>query len=311
MGAAEGTRDSPTGIRYRLRLLFKSHVRNVGGAEPNYACLWCVQAGRTVREGDATVFLTADDLMRHLASHPQPLPAVTGMTVRYGAVAAAAETETETETETHDYDLHLPHPASPVPMPDGVARLATAVATRDHYRRQGRGKLDRPPKYDGEMLEFLEGARIVGVMFPEKWEGKWGLGRHDGTFGAFPTKAVEVRVPQPGEIPAGSVSGMSVVARWKWPPSKQPGTPWLHFDKGEVITNVQCMCFLSTHSRKRADRSFADRAAGLYADYWCWSGTNSKGKTGAFPRSHIDLGTLKEQSQQGTKPKKGRGLFSR
>jgi hypothetical protein len=199
--------------------------------ETHYACLWCVQAGRTVREGDATVFFTIEDLLRHLAGHPQPLPAVSGVIVRYGNIDTS---------EKHDYDLHLPCSANPVPLPDGVAKLATAIATKEHCRRPGRGKLDRPPKYTGEMLEFFEGARIIGVMFPEKWEGKWSLGRHNGIFGAFPAKFAQVRFPQEGEIPSGSVSGMRVVARWKWPPSKMSGSPWLQFDKGDVISNVQC-----------------------------------------------------------------------
>lgn len=228
---AEGVRTSNSGARYRLRLLFKSHLKEGISAEPCYACLWCVQAGVTVKEGDATVFRSADDLLRHLARHPQPLPSVPGVSVRYGQLA---------ESDPHDFDLHLPDPPIPVPLPDNVGRLATATATRDHYRQPGRGKLDKPPHYDGEMLEFMQGARIVGVMFPEKWGGKWCLGRHDGMFGAFPTKAIEIRPPQENEIPKGGESGMSVTTRWKWQPPSSGDTPWLSFSKGEVITNVQC-----------------------------------------------------------------------
>jgi hypothetical protein len=191
-----------------------------------------------VREGDATVFRSAEDLLRHLARHPQPLPSVVGISVRYGRLLPP---------DSSDFDLHLPESATPVPMPENVARLATAVAVKDHYRKPGRGKLDKPPGYDADMLEFMEGARIVGVIFPEKWGGKYCLGRHDGEFGAFPAKAVELQTPQPSEIPAGGESGMSVTARWKWqPPSggKEGAGPWLAFGKGEVITNVQCKCLL-------------------------------------------------------------------
>jgi hypothetical protein len=127
-------------------------------------------------------------------------------------------------------------------MPENVARLATAIAVKDHYRRPGRGKLEKPPKYDADMLEFMEGARIVGVIFPEKWGGKYCLGRHDGEFGAFPAKAIELRPPQESEIPVGGESGMSVTTRWKWQPPATPGAPWLSFGKGEVISNVQCKC---------------------------------------------------------------------
>lgn len=226
---ATGTRISDSGARYRLRVLYKSHLRMVNGAEARYACLWCVQAGRTVREGDASVFMSADGLLRHLASHEQPLPSVDGVCAKYGVVS-----------EDGDYDIHLPEAPIPVPMPDGVTRLSRAIATRDHYRRPGRTKLERPAKYDGEMLEFLAGAVITGVMFPEKWDGKWCLGRHDGQFGAFPTKMVEITPPQESEIPTGSGSGMSVTARWKWPPSDASGGPWLQFAKGETISNVEC-----------------------------------------------------------------------
>lgn len=180
------------------------------------------------------MFRSANDLLRHLTRHPQPLaPVIPGVEVRYGSLPDSASQE---------FDLHLPDPPLPVPMPDKVARLATATAIRDHYRRPGRPKLDRPPKYDGEMLGFMEGARIVGVMFPEPWEGKWALGRADGNFqiAAFPTKAVELRPPQESEIPAGGENGMVVTARWKWQPPSADGAPWLSFGKGEVISNVQC-----------------------------------------------------------------------
>ncbi|KAK3364527.1 hypothetical protein B0T25DRAFT_514194 [Lasiosphaeria hispida] len=280
--SAQATRASPSGAQYRLRLLYKSHLRNESGADASYACLWCVHTGSTTRESDATVFLTPNDLLRHLAGHTQPLPDVPGVSVRYGPPPA--------DSEPHDYDLHLAEPPAPALVPDSVAKLAMATASRDHYRRPGRGKLERPAKYSGDMLEFCKGACIVGVVFPEKWEGKWCLGRHDGLFGAFPAKTVEIREPQDAEIPAGSDSGMSVVTRWKWPPSNTAGAPWLAFGKGEVISNVQC----------------------LYSDYWCWSGTNKRGKTGVFPRSHIDLQTLKERGHaESAKQSKGRGLFSR
>ena len=276
------------GARYRLRLLFKSHLRSGSLPGPSYACIWCVQEGSTVREGDATVFLSAEDLLRHLAGHPQPFPPLRGATVLYG------------KDEDPTFDLHLPESPVPVPMPYNVANLATAVATRDEYRRPGRTKLERPPGYAGEMLEFLEGATLVGVMFPGKWDTKWCLGRHDGVFGAFPAKAVEIRPPEESEIPVGSTSGMSVTARWKWPPTSSSGslltgtgkkgkTPWLSFAKGEVIHNVQY----------------------LHAEYWAWSGTNSKGKAGVFPRSHVVMDTLRPSSSEQNKAPKKRGLFSR
>ncbi|KAK3903624.1 hypothetical protein C8A05DRAFT_43188 [Staphylotrichum tortipilum] len=276
----EAVRTSESGARYRLRLLFKSHIRQASSTDTHYACLWCIQAAVAARESDATVFRSADDLVRHLGRHSQPLPSISGVSVAYGPLPESAPL---------DFDLHLPETPSPVPMPENVARLATAVAVRDHYRRPGRGKLEKPPKYEADMLEFMEGARIVGIIFPEKWGGKYCLGRHDGEFGAFPAKAIDLRPPQETEIPVGGENGMSVTTRWRWQPPTTPGAPWLQFGKGEVITNVQC----------------------LYADYWCWSGTNSKGKTGVFPQSHIDLQTLRGQEAAPAKKSKGRGLFGR
>ncbi|KAL2182220.1 hypothetical protein L209DRAFT_103148 [Thermothelomyces heterothallicus CBS 203.75] len=274
----EAVRTSESGARYRLRLLFKSHLRQRSSAETHYACLWCVQAGACTREGDATVFRSPDDLLRHLARHPQPLACIAGVSVCYGKLPDSAPLQ---------FDLHLPETPIPVPMPENVAKLPTAIAVRDHYRRPGRGKLDKPPRYEADMLEFMEGARILGVIFPEKWGGKYCLGRHDGDFGAFPAKAIELRPPQETEIPAGGESGMSVTARWKWQPPETAGAPWLSFAKGEVITNVQC----------------------LYADYWCWSGTNSKGKTGVFPQCFIDLQTLRGQEPVAKKQSRGRSFF--
>lgn len=230
---ADAVRSSESGAPYRLRLLFKSHLRQGNSTETHYACLWCVQAGTSIREGDATVFRSAEDLLRHLARHPQPLPTVSGVFVCYGPLPSSAPL---------NFDLHLPESATPVPMPENVARLATAIAVKDHYRRPGRGKLDKPPKYEADMLEFMEGARIIGVIFPEKWGGKYCLGRHDGVFGAFPAKAIQLRPPQETEIPSGGDSGMSVTTRWKWEPPGAGGAPWLSFGKGEVITNVQCKC---------------------------------------------------------------------
>ncbi|KAK3991126.1 hypothetical protein QBC44DRAFT_214946, partial [Cladorrhinum sp. PSN332] len=252
---------------YRLRLLYKSHLPLQSPSdEPLYACLWCVHSSQTTRESDATVFFSASTLLRHIARHPQPLsPSIPGLAVSYGPGPPPPA----------PVDIHLPSSPVPVPIPENVDRLPTARAIKDHLNPR-----QKPPKYpeEGEMLHFAEGAVIVGVIFPEKWEGKWCLGRHDGCFGAFPAKLVEVRAPQEGEVPRGGESGMSVVARWKWeaPSGTSVGgkdSGWVSFGKGEIIRDVQC----------------------LYADYWCWSGTNSKGKTGVFPSSHVDLSTLRGQ----------------
>ncbi|KXH58786.1 hypothetical protein CSAL01_11450 [Colletotrichum salicis] len=89
------------GILYRVRLLFKSHITVKTTAEIRYACLFCTHIGRTVYEGDATVFQSADQLLQHLSRHPQPLPEVPGVTVLYGQVD-------KDHHQIEDYDVHFP-----------------------------------------------------------------------------------------------------------------------------------------------------------------------------------------------------------
>ncbi|EPE06384.1 sh3 domain-containing protein [Ophiostoma piceae UAMH 11346] len=293
----EATFTKAGGARFRLRLLYKSHLSNTINsarqAESHYACIFCVHAGATVREGDATVFTTPDHLLLHLARHPQPLPIVPGVTVVYGeptgAIASSVSSVSASTdpVEANDFDLHLVNPPLPTPVPPSIGQAAVATAVREHMFRWGGKKLARPAAYTGDMLHFLANARIVGVMFPEKWEGKWCVGWHDGFVGAFPAKAVQIEPPQHNEMPmAGSDSGMSVVTRWKWRPNDgkekekkkddvvdDAASVWLSFDKGETISNVKC----------------------LYADHWCWAGTNSKGRFGVFPQSHILPKTIQQE----------------
>jgi hypothetical protein len=308
-GLAEATFNS-SGARFRIRLLYKSHVSNTLNnqrqAESFYACLFCVQAGATTREGDATVFTSSDDLLLHLARHPQPLPVVPGITVVYDRTMEASD------PRANDFDLHLPNPPLPTPQPELVLKTAVATSTKEHRQKYGQKKLPRPERFGGELLEFLEGARIVGVTFPEKWSGKWCLGWHDGKAGAFPAKAAEVEPPRQSEIPMeSSSSGMSVTARWKWHPNMDVdggrGSVWMEFDKGDVISNVRCKFPPGEDGDLFAGLT---TDAGLYADHWCWSGTHVKTKkTGVFPQSHVLLDTLRQElsSKNG---KKSKGLFS-
>jgi len=212
----------------------------MSGADIRYACLWCVQTGTTVRDCDATIFPTSNDLLRHISTHPQPLPDVKGVVIRYGSL--------DGNTKEHDYDLHLPDAAAPIAIPEGERRLPRATAVKDHIPRPGR-KLERPPLYKGAMLEFLAGANIVAVKYPPSWDAKWCLGRHDGRYGAFPAKSIEMSAPREDEIPISSGSRTSVVTRWKWPPSemvrpdKAGAVPWLQFSKGEKLYNIECEFF--------------------------------------------------------------------
>ncbi|KAF6830948.1 sh3 domain containing protein [Colletotrichum musicola] len=254
------------GLLYRMRFLIKSHVPARTTSEIRYACLFCTHVGHTVHEGDATVFLTADQLLKHLARHPQPLPEVPGVTVLYGKLDGGHH-------QIEDYDVHFPSPPAPSPFPDAASLLQMPIATalKSHVQRWGEVLAD--PDGGGDVLKFLTGARIIGVEFPEKWGGKWCTGLHDdGVRRPFPAKHVEIEGPRQSEISLQATSPVSVVTRWKWDPPDSARTGWLTFGKGETIKNV----------------------GWLYQDHWCWSGTNSKGKFGIFPRSHINLHSLKK-----------------
>lgn len=67
-------------------------------------------------------------------------------------------------------------------------------------------------------------------------------------------------------------STLASVARWEFQP-KDPNSGWLTFKKKERITHISYP----------------------YQDFWCWSGMNSRGKWGLFPREFmeglIDTGT--------------------
>ncbi|KAK3305017.1 uncharacterized protein B0T15DRAFT_531098 [Chaetomium strumarium] len=272
-------------VRFRIRFLYKSHLTTDKLTEAYYGCLFCAQAGSVVREGDATVFANSDALFRHLARHPQPLPDVPGVTVLYG------KDFREGDPRLNDFDVHFleepPDGSGGGMIPpaaaeaDNIARLPVATATKMHVQRYGEKKLARPDGVGEKgMLQFFAGARIVGVEFPVKFGGKWATGWHDGDWGIFPAKHVELEKPRRSEMPpllthASANGGVvaSVVARWKWEPRDAGDKGWLVFDKGETLTNV----------------------GWVFKEHWCWSGTNKKGQLGLFPRSHVLFDKVKEE----------------
>ncbi|RYP12722.1 hypothetical protein DL767_011145 [Monosporascus sp. MG133] len=215
-----------------------------------------VGQGKTTEESDATVFFTQKQLFLHLARHPRPLPSVAGFTIIEGPDIPPQWKD--------NFDLFFPNP--PVQsimtgiMPE-ILRLPTAMATETRKFQHGimRTPLDRAP-----VLHFAVGAKIVGVEFPAKYDGKWALGWHDGVRAAFEADTVLLDTPPKGEIRMQGTSSLQAVARWKWN-QKGGDEKWLKFDKGDVIKNI----------------SWSHR------DHWCWSGTSSKG-WGIFPQSHID-----------------------
>ncbi|KAF9875149.1 sh3 domain containing protein [Colletotrichum karsti] len=221
------------GLLYRMRFLIKSHIPAKTTSEIRYACLFCTHTGHTVHEGDATVFLTADQLLRHLSRHPQPLPEVPGVTVLYGKVD-------RDHHQIEDYDVHFPSPPAPSPFPDAdsLFQLPTAVALKSHVQRWGEVLAD--PDGSADVLKFMAGAKIVGIEFPGKWGGKWCTGWHDGVKGPFPAKYVEIEGPKQNEISLQTTSAVSLTTRWKWDPPDSARTGWLTFGKNETIKNVGC-----------------------------------------------------------------------
>ena len=191
-----------------------------------------------MREGDATVFQTVDLLLRHISRHPRPLPHIPGLVVAYEDVEISTRAR-------QDYDLFFPNSAPltpyvgfPASEADRIACLPVARATKDHIRRRNEKPQARPDSVS-EVLQFLAGARIVGVEYPEKWAGKWCQGWHDGAFGTFPSKIIDLELPQhvnPASLPRSPRTG---VARWKFE-VKSRRTGWLTFGKGNTIYNLAC-----------------------------------------------------------------------
>lgn len=155
------------------------------------------------------------------------------MTVLYGK----AENPNGLE---EDYDLHFPSPPVPSPVPDtAVGMLPTATAVKSHIRRQGEKTLVDPDGSE-EVLNFIAGARIIGVEFPVKWDGKWCVGWHDGVRSSFPFKMVEVTAPKQKEISLLGNSSISAMVKWKWSPKDPSKAGWLPLSKGETISNIGC-----------------------------------------------------------------------
>ncbi|KAK5624348.1 hypothetical protein RRF57_000064 [Xylaria bambusicola] len=252
-------------VGFRLRILQKSHLPIRVIDEQLYSCLFCIQSGHTLEESDATVFFNQKQLFAHLARHPRPLPRVPGVTVIE-----------DPELPPHlkdNFDLHFPHPpieSVMVGITREVARLPAAVAT--DTRKISNGIMRLPPDRQAA-LHFCVGAKIVGIEFPVKYEGKWAIGWHDGVRAVFEADAVQLQAPPNSEVKMQGTSSIQAVARWKW--NQKGDDRWLKFDKGDIIRNI----------------SWA------YADHWCWSGTTSKG-SGLFPQSHLDPNSIKTSDSE-------------
>ncbi|KZL87352.1 sh3 domain-containing protein [Colletotrichum incanum] len=252
-------------IAFRPRFLQKCHVATKRADELLYGCVFCVHAQRTLEECDATVFFSQKKLFEHLARHPRPLPQVPG-------ILAIEEAEIPPNLR-NNYDLHFRAPPKESPLAGKQMEMAqrpAATATQTVKRMYGMRLLyDNTPAF-----ELANGARISGIEFPEKYNGEWIMGWHEGNFGSAPLDVLKLEPPPKGEIRMDTTSNISAVARWKFAPRTKDGGDWLRFDQGERITNI----------------SWA------WQDHWCWSGTNAKGVWGIFPQTHIDGNTIRETS---------------
>lgn len=129
------------------------------------------------------------------------------------------------------------------------------------------------------MLKFANGARIVGITFPERFGGKWCIGYHDGERGAFPASEIMLEMPGKEDVLMNPQSSLVAIARWDFKPKDLKDGGWLRLSKGE---RIGCIGF-------------------TYQDQWCWSGQNGKGKWGLFPAVFVE--DLQDAGEMGTSPK--------
>ncbi|KAK7956951.1 uncharacterized protein PG986_006173 [Apiospora aurea] len=170
----------------------------------------------------------------------------------------------------------------PVGPTHSVCHATASARSRppSYGHRHGDQKADprhpaKPPDRN-PVLEYAVGARIVGIEFPPRYEGKWAIGWHDGVRGAFESDTVKLEPPPRSEVRMQGTSNMQAVARWKFRQTGGEGN-WLKFNKGDVIENI----------------------GWAYTDHWCWSGTSSK-HWGIFPQTHIDPTSIQELPPGGT-----------
>ncbi|KAF4126624.1 hypothetical protein GMORB2_0360 [Geosmithia morbida] len=256
-----------SGINYRIRFLQKSHLTVKRIDDVQFGCVFCAQQGHTLDKSDATVFFSGHHLFDHLARHPRPLPAVPGMTVIEG--------DTVPDKHYNDYDIHFRNPPLPHPVLeriDGVgSSMPTGISKEQSRRLFGQRLLpDRSPA-----LQVAKGARITSLRWPDRYNGEWCFGWHEGTFASIPFDIVRLEVPPSDEIRYDRQSLVTAKAKWRFSVKDKEYGDWLKFDKNETISNL---CWV-------------DR------DYWCWSGTNEKNKSGIFPQAFINTNTIMEPTE--------------
>lgn len=232
-----------SGVKFRMRFLQKSHIGMKRSDDQLFACLFCIELGRTLDPSDATVFFSRAALFRHLSRHPRPLPAVAGVSV---------VDQVDIPKELHnDYDLHFISPPVLHPALDSageIAHLPNAVARENVRRTVG---LRYPPDR-GPTHELINGARLTGVTWPNSYGGEWCMTWHDGSYAAIPFNCVRLDPPSHEDVKLGGASLVRAKAKWKFSirDKDKNAADWLKFDKNEIITNIRCK-YVSTRSAAR------------------------------------------------------------
>lgn len=193
-----------------------------------------MEAGRTIEECDATVFTTSKALFNHLTRHPRPLPELSGIAVVDGNAMPAHL--------RNDYDIQFLNPPEAHPAQLNSLQIsgrATGVA-RDQLRRLFGQRLlfDRSPA-----LELCHGATVVGIEWPEKYNGEWIFAWHDGVYASAPADIIKLNAPPSEDIGMMGSSLIRAKTRWKFhqKEKEKDKSVWLQFDKNEPITNISCM----------------------------------------------------------------------
>jgi len=247
-------------IRYRQRFLSKCHVKTSSHEDPLFACIFCIEERRTIEPHDATIFFSSAALFRHLAKHPQPLPQIATLDVLYG----------DQPIDIVDFDIHFTvgeTKTTKFTMAEIAAEVSSkpsAYAIVSNHYKSGHPKARDPN--GNPILHFAAGARIVGVSFPEQFNGQWCMGFHDGDRGAFPASSITLDLPGREDVLMNAKSTLVAWAKWDFKPKDMKEGGWISFKKGDRIS---CVGY-------------------AFQDQWCWSGQTSKGKWGLFPSAFMD-----------------------
>jgi len=121
-------------------------------------------------------------------------------------------------------------------------------------------------------------------------------GCHDCSKGLFPSETMQLNPPSKNDIIINSKSSLTATARWDHNP-KDTSAGWLVFSRKEKITHIEYP----------------------FADFWCWSGRNPKGKFGFFPKEFVVVdessneggsGMSKEGGERGQRSRRLGGVLS-